>query len=138
MHEHSLVRSLLTQVQQIALLNGSNEVTDIEVEVGPLSGIESSLVESAFTTLRMGTCAETSKLTVRHVPLIVACQDCGTETELECFRFRCSECQSGSVKVIQGEIFRLLTVTLAEPKPFEPTMADAVTSATTEEKRSGS
>ncbi len=138
MHEHSLVRSLLAQVQQIALLNGSNEVTDIELEVGPLSGVEPSLVESAFATLRMGTCAETSKLSIRLVPLIVACQDCGSESVLECFRIRCSKCQSGSVKVIQGEIFRLLTVTLAERNPDETSMADAVTSATTEEKRSGS
>ena len=127
MHEHSLVRSLLSQVKQIAQQNGASEVTDIELEVGPLSGVESCLVESAFETLRMGTCAEAGKLTIRHVPLKVICQDCGSESILECFRFQCVQCQSRSVKVIQGEMFRLLTVTLAEP-----TTADSVTSATTE------
>jgi hypothetical protein len=52
MHEESLVRSLLHQVEDLARQHHATEVDDIEVEIGPLSGVESLLVQEAFERLK--------------------------------------------------------------------------------------
>jgi hydrogenase nickel incorporation protein HypA/HybF len=117
MHEQSLVRSLLNQARQIAVEHGSDTVTEIEVEIGPLSGVEPSLVESAFALLQPGSCAEGGKLTIHQVPLRIRCESCELESDLQGFRFRCPACESGSVRVLRGDAFRLLSVTVEQSQP---------------------
>ena len=51
MHEHSLVRSLLDQVEQLRRENGAVSVDVVTVEIGPLSGVEPDLIHSAFEQL---------------------------------------------------------------------------------------
>ncbi|NNL46805.1 MAG: hydrogenase maturation nickel metallochaperone HypA, partial [Acidimicrobiia bacterium] len=48
MHELSVCLSLLEQVQAIAAERDAIRVTRIELKVGPLSGVESDLLKSAW------------------------------------------------------------------------------------------
>ena len=50
MHEESLVRSLLEQVRRLVREHAAETVERIEVEVGPLSGVELDLLRSARRT----------------------------------------------------------------------------------------
>lgn len=114
MHEMSLVRSLLSQVQSIVTENQAESVEEVLVEIGPLSGVEIELVKSAFTQLVSKEGKFFGKLTIHQVPLVVRCLDCDRESELRDFVFRCYACKSGRVQVVRGDEFRLVSVTLNE------------------------
>ena len=110
MHEISLVRSLLSQVQKIANENDASSASEVVIEIGPLSGVEPDLIQIAFEQL-VGDDAIPS-LVIQPAPLIVLCKDCDQESELTEFTFQCDRCDSRSVKIIRGDEFRLLSVTL--------------------------
>lgn len=109
MHERSLVRSLLRQVEQIAAEHHAEQVTEVTVEIGPLSGVEIELVRSAFDQL-----AGEMRLIIIEAALQIQCLQCDQVSELPGFVFRCRHCDSGRVKVIAGDDFRLVSLTLAE------------------------
>lgn len=112
MHEMSLVRNLMSQVQAIVTDNHAESAEEILVEIGPLSGVETELVKSAFLQL-VDECGQSNaKLTVHEIPLVVRCRDCDRESDLNDFVFRCHECNSGRVQVVRGDEFRLVSVTL--------------------------
>lgn len=111
MHEESLMRSLLRQVEELAETNEAVGVEEIEVEVGPLSGVESLLLSSAFDRLKesIPLCAA-AVLIIKHVDLTMKCRDCGCEFVLPSFKFVCSQCGSISLKTLRGDALRLLNV----------------------------
>ncbi|WP_436714422.1 hydrogenase maturation nickel metallochaperone HypA [Roseiconus lacunae] len=129
MHERSLVRSLLRQVDQIAAEHDEADVAEVTVEVGPLSGVEVDLVKIAFEeqcgvvdlakdpegeeSLTRST-TESTRLKVLEVPLTVRCTQCHAESDLSSFIFRCESCGSGEVQVISGDELRLISLTFAE------------------------
>jgi len=111
MHEESLIRSLLHQVQDLAQQHRAVGIEEIEVEAGPLSGIEPLLLQSAFERLKESTllCAK-STLSIQQVSLDALCLDCYAESALQDFRFVCSTCGSTSLKILRGDSLRLLNV----------------------------
>lgn len=112
MHEMSLTRSLLTQVQQLCEQYGGLAVERIEVELGPLSGVEPILLREAYDVLSVERGIAGAVLEIQEVPLEARCRDCRAEFELASFTFICPECESRSVQVTRGDAFRLLNVTL--------------------------
>ena len=110
MHEESLIRSLLRQVEELARQHHANAVEQIEVEVGPLSGVEPLLLQDAFERLRDEFSWPRAELSVLQVGLDVLCQSCQSESQLQDFRFVCHQCGSPSLKIIRGDAFRLLNV----------------------------
>ncbi len=116
MHEISLVRSLVRQVDQIATDHDANAdaVQDITIEIGPLSGVEPELVRMAYDQLCYQERRPPATLTIELSSLQVRCLDCESDTELQDFMFRCGQCHSGRVRVISGDEFRLLSITFEE------------------------
>ena len=114
MHEFSLVRSLLEQVDGIVVSNHGRAAVEVHVEIGPLSGVEPLLVKSAFQQLAAGSRHHEATLVIDEVPLTARCQSCHTEFELPDFHFVCPACGSRDTTVIRGDEFRLLSVTIDE------------------------
>lgn len=112
MHEESLTRSLLRQVEELAVLHQAVRIEEIVVEVGPLSGVEPLLLQSAFERLRRTTRCSDSILSIQHVGLDILCDCCHTESGLKDFHFVCPECGSTSLRILRGDEFRLLNVRL--------------------------
>jgi hydrogenase nickel incorporation protein HypA/HybF len=117
MHEQSLVRSLLSQVQDLAALHAGCCVDEIRVEIGPLAGVEPSLVQSAFEQLVETSSVCGARLVIDEVPLSAVCVACETSFDIERFQFVCPACGSRQVRVTQGDEFRLVSITLWEPVP---------------------
>ena len=122
MHETSLVRSLLNQVERLRYTHGGSSVTQIKVEIGPLSGVEPLLVRNAFDRLVSDSSCSGAELVIDVVPLRARCRDCHTEFTLEAFRFECPHCASRAVHVTRGDEFRLFNVTLETTQPSETTV----------------
>lgn len=115
MHEASLVRTLLNKVAALLAEHGGGSVEQIQVELGPLSGVEPLLIQSAFEQLAPGHAMTEARLIINEIPLEAKCRRCGTLFEIECFKFRCTTCESFDVHVVRGDEFRLLNVTIRQP-----------------------
>ncbi len=111
MHEFSLVRSLLEQVDRIVVEQGGHAAVEVRVEIGPLSGVEPLLVKEAFTQL-----AGKTTLIVDEVSLAARCDSCHVEFELDAFHFVCPHCGNRETRVVRGDAFRLMSVTVDVPE----------------------
>lgn len=113
MHEASLVRTLLRQVAELVAAQGGERAVSVNVEVGPLAGVEPLLLQEAFEHLRRDTVASEAALEIEYVPLTLRCRKCGHPQETIELRFQCGRCQSQEVDVVGGDAVVLRSVTIA-------------------------
>lgn len=116
MHEYSLVRSLLRQVQTILQHEGSVKATEITLAIGPLAGVEPVLFQEAFEQLAPSFGVADAELAIRETVLTARCDECKHDFEVQRFLFQCPLCQARNVRVISGEEIRLLDITVIEER----------------------
>jgi hydrogenase nickel incorporation protein HypA/HybF len=116
MHERSLVRALLRQVQQVADENSAGQVVSIRVRIGEFSGVEPELLASAYDDLIQGTPLCDATLDMEQVTLEGACDQCGNRFRIEHFDFQCRRCGSLHVTACGGEELLLESVKFEEPE----------------------
>ena len=92
MHEYSIVQSL---VDSVAAAVGSRDavVRRIEVLIGDVSGVDTTLLATAFEVFREGTICEGAVLTIDRVPRRWECSRCGGEVVPGGF-LRCPDCNA--------------------------------------------
>jgi hydrogenase nickel insertion protein HypA len=110
MHEYSIVQALLTQCEDIARENEAESVTKIVVKIGKMSGVESSLLETAFNTFKEKTICDGAEFVLNIQPLVIECRACGVQTTLDKIYYKCPACESLDVKVIEGEDMFLMSL----------------------------
>jgi hydrogenase nickel incorporation protein HypA/HybF len=115
MHELSVCLALLDQVQSIARQHGATRVERILLRIGPLSGVEAPLLESAYPLAAAGTIAEHAVLDVETAPVVVRCRECGTETQATPNRLICGKCGGYRTRVISGDEMLLANLELSVP-----------------------
>jgi hydrogenase nickel incorporation protein HypA/HybF len=118
MHESSLVRSLLDQVETIRLEQDGLAVDEVRIEIGPLSGVEPLLVSSAFSQLAPACGMNSVRLVIDEVPLSARCPKCGP-VEIELVRISCPNCGSQDVRIVSGDEVRLHSVTIRQAQGQE-------------------
>jgi hydrogenase nickel incorporation protein HypA/HybF len=125
MHEFSLVRSLLTQVDATVFDSSEDSnrisVRSIVVSCGPLSGVEPLLVREAFDVLKLEQAKLPSdcRLEILDEPLCAVCESCDKETIVENFHFQCSSCGSDALQITSGDAFKLLRIEIEEHNELE-------------------
>jgi len=112
MHELSVCQGMLDQVATIAAERGALGVKSITLRIGPLSGVEPQLLESAFPIARAGTIAEEAILRIEAAPLRVRCEQCGAETDARPDRLLCGECGDYHTQLLSGDELLLASVEL--------------------------
>ena len=103
MHELSLCEDLMDQVLTIAKAHHAEKVVRIIVRIGPLSGIEPLLLESAFSISRAGTLAEEAEFLTEVLPIHVLCNSCGVESEAVVNNLVCGSCGGYNTKLLSGD-----------------------------------
>jgi hydrogenase nickel incorporation protein HypA/HybF len=111
MHEFSVARSLLHSASRICREQGFVRPVEVTVQIGPLSGVESLLLQSAFEQQAAVHAAVPARLVIEQTPLVIRCLDCETESNLPDYDFRCRACDSRAVRVIGGDQLLLVSVT---------------------------
>ena len=111
MHELAICQELVSQVEDIA---GQQTawIRQVRVGVGPLSGIEPRLLESAYPLACAGTRAEGSMLEIEHTDVRVRCRGCGAETMAAPNRLVCGACGDWHTDLLAGDELLLLRVEL--------------------------
>jgi hydrogenase nickel incorporation protein HypA/HybF len=114
-HELSICQALLSQVTDIAVgyrTAGLAQATvdKITIEIGPLSGVDPSLLRSAFDVMRARGCAAAAELVIEPVVVQVECVACGTISAAAANRLICAQCGGYRTSIVSGQELRLLRV----------------------------
>lgn len=112
MHELSLCEDLLDQVKAIAEAHHAEKVVSITVRIGPLSGVEPLLLESAFSIGCVGTVAEQAELVLENQPIKVVCNECAIESEATANNLVCRSCGGYDTRLLSGDELILARVEL--------------------------
>ena len=110
MHEYSVVQALLEQVEKFAAENDAQTVTKVVVKIGAMSGVEPYLLEVAFNTFKEQTVCDGAAFVMDVQPLTIRCRACGAQSEFPAARYRCPECESLDVEVVDGEEMYLMSL----------------------------
>jgi hydrogenase nickel incorporation protein HypA/HybF len=112
MHESSLCRALISQVEQIAVQHNATAVKVVEVGIGPLSGIHAEELRHAFPAATANTPVQDAELVVHERPLRLSCLDCGRESESRSVDYQCRWCCSDKVQLLSGDQIMIENVEL--------------------------
>ena len=112
MHELSVCQSIVSQVQNIVAQHDAKGVSLIKLQVGPLSGVETHLLQQAFPIASSGSVAEEAELEIEELPIRVSCKRCHAETDASSNRLVCGQCGDWQTTVISGDEMLLTSVEL--------------------------
>ena len=110
MHELSVCRALIRQVQDIAREHRAMAVTSVKVQIGPLSGVEADLLKQVFPLASAGSVAEAAQLVIEKLSIRVRCESCGAETAAEANKLVCGACGDWHTRLISGDEMLLASV----------------------------
>ena len=113
MHEYSIVQALLELCEDEAKKAGADHILNITVKVGRLSGVEPELLQGAYDVFSEDHFCKGAELRLVYQNVILACQSCGSESEIEKLILTCPKCQSESVEVLDGEELILMQLEMA-------------------------
>lgn len=111
MHEYSVVASLIELCEENALLNNAKSILKVVIEVGERSGVDNTLLLSAFDTFKVDSaiCANsTLEILPRSVELL--CNSCSSKSLAKGLTYAiCPNC-GGSMEIIFGRELNLLSL----------------------------
>jgi len=114
MHELSICQALIGEVANVAHARRATSVTDVYVDVGPLSGVEPPLLRNAFPIAAAGTVANNAVLHLRSMQIRVNCAECGQDSDVVANRLVCGNCGDWRTQLISGDELLLQRVVLEE------------------------
>jgi len=112
LHELSICQALLTQVEDLAMTHGARSVERVTIDLGPLSGVDPTLLADAYEIMRAGSCAAQAPLRIETSAVRVLCDLCGAQSTATPNRLICADCGHYRTRVIAGNELRLRRVEL--------------------------
>jgi hydrogenase nickel incorporation protein HypA/HybF len=100
MHELSIAQAVVAVASRHA---AGRRVSRVELKVGHLRQVVPSALEFSFELVTSGTALEGAELVIEDVPARGRCRECGAETELRAFPFRCARCSGLDLEIEAGE-----------------------------------
>lgn len=120
MHEFSICQALLEQLEELVARHRAVSVARLTVQVGPLSGVEPSLLSAAFAVARRGSCARDAELILETLPLRIRCRACALEADATPDHLACVACGSARTELVSGDALLLRRVELTTPSEQAP------------------
>jgi len=114
MHEMSIAAALIDQVSSIAERNGLVHVDRVEIEVGALQLVVAEALETAFSVMSNGTCAEGALLVQTEKKGEAECRECGHRFEALIDSYLCPQCDRADVEIVAGRDIILSSLTGAQ------------------------
>ncbi len=89
-----------------------DRATEVNLEIGQLSGIEYNSLEFAFQNLSPGSVIEGAKIHIEKPVGTARCNKCGNEFDIETFIGSCNLCNSFDIEIIRGKELRVNSITI--------------------------
>lgn len=114
MHELSIAAALVEQVERTMRQEVASNVSQINLRVGTLSGVDKEALELAFPIAAEGSCCADAELIIEHVQAELECNACGRKSEPDSPFFVCEHCGAVDVKVISGRELMLQSLEIQD------------------------
>jgi hydrogenase nickel incorporation protein HypA/HybF len=112
MHEYSIVMSLMEQCVALAQLHKATRIEQVELKIGVLSGVEPTLLSTAFETFKLDSVCHEARLIINVQPLVLQCNQCEQQSQVDERTIVCPICQSNKTTVIDGEDMMLMQLVM--------------------------
>lgn len=112
MHEFSIAVNLIEIAVEYAQKADAKKITQIEIELGELSGIIQDSLEFCFEAACKDTIAENSILSIKIILAISECLDCNKKFETGSLLSVCPNCDSIKCRTVQGKELKIKSITV--------------------------
>jgi hydrogenase nickel incorporation protein HypA/HybF len=102
-HELSVCLSLLDQLEKLAAEHDDRRITGIELDIGPLSGIEPDLLENAWPIAAADSIADSAELKITEADIVVRCSICNAQTAASANKLVCGACGDFRTNLVSGD-----------------------------------
>jgi len=103
MHELAICQALINRIHTLSQPYEGARLERIVLQVGPLSGVEPSLIQHAFPLAAAGSFAEGAILDIDISPIQILCKRCGLTATLVSTRMTCPECGAWQTDLLAGD-----------------------------------
>ena len=110
MHELSIAMSIVEIAEENINQANLSKVTEIELDVGELSGVVFDALEFAMVEAVKDTVLQNAVRKINRIPGKARCNECGFEFELEDIYTPCPKCASFENEIINGKELKVKTL----------------------------
>lgn len=114
MHEFSLASEVVKIAGEEAAKNNARLVSEIAIEVGDLSGVDSGAFQSALELLSEGSVLDKARLNIIRIKGKGYCRSCNLGFEMDHRTDTCPVCNSFPSEIRGGYEFRVVSLTIEE------------------------
>lgn len=111
MHELSIVMSIIDIASDEAAKARVSKFSEIELEIGMLSGIEMNAFDFAWNEAVKSTILDGVERIIRRPTGTANCMECDTHFELSTLYDQCPVCHSPFIHIMQGKELRVKSLT---------------------------
>ena len=110
MHELSIARGIIDIAGETARKNNIKVISEIEIEVGTISGIVIESLEFALEVSVKNTILENAKTTIIKIPCKAKCLNCSHEFEIDNYYTQCPQCEHFNFDILQGKELKVKSI----------------------------
>ncbi len=103
MHEFSIAVSIVEIAESEARKAKASTVTELDLDIGTLSGIEFYALETALEMAIKKTMLEKAQVRINKVQATARCQDCGSEFDISSSFDPCPKCEGLYHDILSGK-----------------------------------
>ncbi len=103
MHELSIAINIVDIAAAETKKAGARRVTELNVDVGSLSGVIVEALAFAMEVAVRDTVMEKAKVNIHQIQARARCRSCGEELQIADFFELCPKCNSSDLQIIQGQ-----------------------------------
>jgi hydrogenase nickel incorporation protein HypA/HybF len=114
MHELSIACSIVEMVEE-HLESENSRVTKVMIQIGKMSGVVKDALLFSFEIAARETRVTGARLEIEELPVIVHCDKCNKNSQLETFPiFRCGYCREPTGNILQGQEMELVSMEIED------------------------
>ncbi len=117
MHELSIAQSIVDIIDQYVPREQRHTIRSIKLRVGELSGVVPGSLAFCFTAVTAGTPMARAVLEIEHVPYVLHCAHCESDSTTEPGLALCPRCNSRQTTVRSGTELQVVTIDLDDDPP---------------------
>lgn len=105
MHELAITQSILDIAQKAAAEHSVQRIREIRIKIGDYSGVVPQCIQYYFDVISQNTVAQGAKLKMERLPIVMRCEACRWEGEMDKHHIQCPACGGTQLKLLQGREF---------------------------------
>jgi hydrogenase nickel incorporation protein HypA/HybF len=110
MHELSIVGNIIEIAENEARKALAERITELEMDIGTVSGIESDALNFAFESVKPKTMLKNAEIKINIIQAKAVCSDCRHVFETENVYTLCPVCDSFKTEIIQGKEIKIKSI----------------------------